>query len=129
MPPAASRNVVAALQEAPSPWNRDRHILTITAASPAQLLTGINQLFSETTLSALTGDAAYLTRQAPITMRLQDVREHSESSVLVQIHALLRANWLALPMILVFTSGLLFIALRLVLNATKGRKQMKPDLL
>jgi hypothetical protein len=123
IPPATSRGAAAAVQEARSPWNSERHVIAITAGSTAQLHDGINQLFSETTLRALNGDAAYLTRQGPGTMRLQPVREYRESSVLTRIHAILRTNWLALPLILVFTSGLLFVALRLVLNANKARKR------
>jgi hypothetical protein len=123
MPPVTSRGA-AAVQEARSPWNSERHVIAITASSTALLADGINQLFSETTLRALNGDAAYLTRQGPRTMRLEPVREYSESSVLTSIHALLRANWMALPLILVFTSGLLFVALRLVL---KARKQVRPQ--
>ncbi len=111
-----------AVEEAASPWNWRKFVLTISASQRETLDAPVERLFSEGMLARLTGDAAYLTAGEPDCFIAAPHRTLEDTDYFTHLDAWLRANWLALPVILALVSGLLFVALRLTLDRYKRRR-------
>jgi hypothetical protein len=112
---------IGVVQESVSPWNADKYLLSITAASSAALRTAVKSLFSEATLTQLHGDTAYLYVDRLTSFRTRPAHVIREHSYLIHLQAWLRENWIALPAILTTVSCLLFVGLRLMLAQYKNR--------
>lgn len=106
-----------------SPWNRDRHVLRLRAASVALLRAAIRSLAVPEFLAQLRGDTAFLAVEGPVSMALHAQRTVADVSHLARLEAWLRDNWLALPAILALGSGLLFMGLRLTLEQRRGARR------
>jgi len=113
--PAESFKSRPTIREMTSPWNRERHVLVIGAQSGRQLLQAVSDLFLETTLGQLRGDVAYLGTGRPESFVVGPRHRVFEYSYQTLIEAWLRTYWLALPLILITVSGLLFVGVRLAL--------------
>jgi hypothetical protein len=121
---ARSKRAVASIEERASPFNAEKYVLTITSSSPAGLRASIGTIFSEAVLGRLSGDTAYIAAEGPLSFKTTRVRQISEVSYFNHLQAWLRENWIALPLILVTISCLLFVGLRLVLVQYKNRNRL-----
>lgn len=110
----------AVIQETASPWKAGRYLLSITAPSAAALEREVPRLLSDVWLAHLAGDTAYLAGDWPRCFTLAERRPLDESSLLTHLQARLRANWMALPGVLLLASGVLFVVLRLALARYKN---------
>lgn len=117
---------VPLLQELASPWSEDHYVLRVRARSPALLRAALRSLGQSATLARLSGDTAFLAAEGPLSMRLAAQRIRAEVSYLTRLEAWLRANWLALPLILALVSGLLFLGLRLALGHYRALRGGRP---
>jgi hypothetical protein len=113
------------MREMQSPWNPQRYIL-VFSAKPGQLHRAVGEAFSPSTLAQLRGDAAYLTGKRPESFVIGPRRRISEYSYFLFIEAWLRAHWLALPIILIAVSGLLFAGVRIILRHYSTRSTTRP---
>ncbi|HKC12228.1 MAG TPA: cellulose biosynthesis cyclic di-GMP-binding regulatory protein BcsB, partial [Vicinamibacteria bacterium] len=112
-----------------APWNPDKNVLRVRAASPALLRAAVRSLARPGFLERLSGDTAFLAAEGPLCFRLGPPRTFAEVSYLTRLEAWLRDNWLALPAILAVGSGLLFMALRLTFErgqATRATRRVSP---
>jgi hypothetical protein len=114
--PAESFRSRPTIREMASPWNRERYVLVISAPSGRQLVQAVGDAFSETTLGQLRGDLAYLGTGHPESFVVGPRRRVLEYSYRTLIEAWLRTYWLALPLILIAVSGILFVGVRLALR-------------
>lgn len=127
-PRMASLNGLPIIREMPSPWNPQRYVLVISARSGRQLHRSVSQGLSESTLAQLRGDVAYLAADRPESFVLGPRSKIAEYSYQIFIEAWLRAHWLALPIILITVSGLLFVGVRLALrHYGRHRALVQPD--
>ncbi|MGH7306650.1 MAG: cellulose biosynthesis cyclic di-GMP-binding regulatory protein BcsB, partial [Candidatus Rokuibacteriota bacterium] len=117
MPPGrrASVDGHAIVRELASPWNPQKYVVIIGAA-PGRLQRAVSVALSEPGLSQLRGDVAYLSDGRLETLTLGPRRRVGERSYLIFVEAWLRAHWLALPIILITVSALLFVGVRLGLR-------------
>ncbi len=121
LPRMRSMKGAPSVREAFSPWHPRRYVLSISDSSASALRGAIRQVFQESNLKQLRGDAALLGSEI-VSLRATRRERVQEASPLTQVEAWLRVNWLALPLILTAVSGLLFLALRLMLSYyRKGR--------
>ncbi|MGH7429749.1 MAG: cellulose biosynthesis cyclic di-GMP-binding regulatory protein BcsB, partial [Candidatus Methylomirabilaceae bacterium] len=104
------------IREMASPWNPQRYALVISAQSGRQLHRAVSEGLSESNLPQLRGDVAYLAANRPESFVLGPRRKLAEYSYQIFVEAWLRAHWLALPIILITVSGLLFVGVRLALR-------------
>ena len=111
------------IQEVVSPWNSKKFVLCLTASSTQALQQLVKEVFSETTLAQLSGDACYPMARGVICFNLAPKRSVGETFYLTHLEAWLSANWLALPIILAATSAVLFVGLRLALTYYKGNRR------
>jgi hypothetical protein len=114
--PAESFRSRPTIREMASPWNRERYVLVISAPSGRQLVQAVGDAFSETTLGQLRGDLAYLGAGHPESFVVGPRHRVLEYSYRTLIEAWLRTYWLALPLILIAVSGILFVGVRLALR-------------
>jgi hypothetical protein len=114
-PSATSFKRHPVIREMASPWNPQRYILIISAKS-RQLHRAVSEGFSQSNLVQLRGDIAYLTAKRPESFVLGPRLKVTEYSYFLFMEAWLRAHWLALPIILIAVSGLLFVGVRLALR-------------
>lgn len=114
--PAESLRSRPIVREMPSPWNPERYILVISAPSGRQLAQAIGDAFADANLAQLRGDVAYMGAGHPESFVVGPRRRILDYSYLTLIEAWLRTYWLALPMILIAVSGLLFVGVRLALR-------------
>jgi hypothetical protein len=106
-----------------SSWNREKSVLQLAARSPAALVQGLSLCFSDRMLRELKGDAAYVTPNGAVSLRMSQPRRFEERSYLTRLEAWLRVHWIALPIILALASGILFVGLRLALgHYRRGRE-------
>jgi hypothetical protein len=103
------------VQESISPWNPRRFILSITARSTTALEDAAARMFTDTVLVQLAGDTASVASGRPRCYALAARRTFEQSSFMTHLQARLRANWMALPGVLLLVSGVLFLGLRLAL--------------
>ena len=115
-PPAESFKSRPTIREMTSPWNRDRYVLVISAPSGRSLQQAVSDAFSDGNLRQLRGDVAYLGAGHPESFVVGPRRRILEYSYSALIEAWLRTYWLALPLILITVSGLLFVGVRLALR-------------
>lgn len=108
------------LQQAVSPWNREKYLLSLRASSAAALLRAFRTLSQPQFLADLKGDTAFLSPRGPLCHTLGTQRVVRETSYLTRAEAYLRSHWLALPAVLALISGLMFLALRLALEHRRG---------
>jgi hypothetical protein len=109
------------VQEMASPWDPQKYVLRMTAGTSAALRQLADRFFSEGIFNRLEGDTFYLAQSQPVMRRVAPPQSIEEHFYLTRIEAWLRSNWLALPLILVAVSVLMFIALRLALNQYRMR--------
>jgi len=114
--PAESLRSRPIVREMPSPWNRQRYLLVISAPSARQLVQAIADTFADGSLGQLRGDVAYLSAGHPESFVVGPRRRTLEYSYRTLIEAWLRTYWLALPLILITASGILFVGVRLALR-------------
>lgn len=115
-PPMESLKGRPTIREMLSPWNSQRYLLVISAQSRRLLHQAVRDVFSESTLDRLGGDFAYLTGRHPDAFVVGPRHRVLEYSYQTFIAAWLRTHWLALPIILIAVSGLLFVGVRLALR-------------
>jgi hypothetical protein len=108
------------LQEAVSPWNDEKFVLSFRAASGAALLRAFRTLVQPRVLAQLKGDTAFISSQGVACYTLGAQRVFREVSYFTRAEAFLRTNWLALPFIVALASGLLLLGVRLALEYRKG---------
>jgi cellulose synthase subunit len=104
------------IREMVSPWNRERYLLVISAPSGRLLLQTVVDAFAEPNLRELRGDVASLAGgrvESFVTGPRRKIQEYSYQAL---VEAWLRTYWLALPLILITVSGLLFVGVRLALR-------------
>jgi hypothetical protein len=104
------------IREMASPWNRERYVLIVSAPSGRQLAQTVGDMFADATLGQLRGDVAYLGAGHPESFVVGPRRRILEYSYRTLIEAWLRTYWLALPLILIAVSGILFVGVRLALR-------------
>lgn len=104
------------IREMASPWNRDRYLLIISAPSGRLLRQAVVDAFAEPTLRALRGDVASVAGGRVEAFVVGPRRTIQEYSYQALVEAWLRTYWLALPLILITVSGLLFVGVRLALR-------------
>jgi cellulose synthase subunit len=114
-PPAESFKSRPVIREMTSPWNRERYVLVISAPSGGQLPQAVGDLFLDANLGQLRGDVAYLGAGRPESFVVGPRHRILEYSYQTLIEAWLRTYWLAVPLILITVSGLLFVGVRLAL--------------
>lgn len=103
-----------------SPWNEQKHVLRLRAASPGLLRAAVRSLSRPAFLERLSGDTAFLAAEGPQCFKLATQRTLAEVSYLTRLDAWLRDNWIALPAILALVSGFLFMGLRLAIEQRRG---------
>jgi hypothetical protein len=108
------------LQEAVSPWNDEKFVLSFRAASGAALLRAFHTLVQPRVLAQLEGDTAFISPRGVACYTLGAQRVFREVSYFTRAEAFLRTNWLALPFIVALASGLLFLGVRLALEYRRG---------
>jgi hypothetical protein len=101
-------------------------VLKLLATSPSGLRSAVRTLFAEGTLNELRGDTAYVYPDKLAYFTVNPSQRIEEYSYLTHLQVWLKENWIALPVILALASGLLFIALRLILIQYKNRKDVLP---
>jgi Bacterial cellulose synthase subunit len=114
--PAESLRGRPVIREMASPWNRERYLLVISAPSGRLLLQAVVDAFSEPNIRELRGDVASLAGgrvESFVTGPRRKIQEYSYQAL---FEAWLRTYWLALPLILITVSGLLFVGVRLALR-------------
>jgi hypothetical protein len=109
-----------AVQQAVSPWNEDKYLLSFRASSAAGLLGAFRSLTQPRVLTQLKGDTAFLSSRGPLCYTLGPQRLLREGSYLTRTEAYMRSHWLALPAVLALTAALMFVALRLALEHRRG---------
>ena len=114
--PAEAFRTRPMIREMASPWNRERHVLIISAPSGRQLAEAVGDALADVTLGQLRGDVAYLGAGHPESFVVGPRRRSLEYSYRTLIEAWLRTYWLALPLILIAVSGILFVGVRLALR-------------
>ena len=116
------------VRELISPWNRQRYVLVVSAPSGRQLHQAVADVFSEATLNGLRGDAASLaTAGHPESFVVGPRHKVVEYSYQAFVEAWLRTHWLALPIILITTSALLFVGVRLALRHYRADRERAPS--
>ena len=115
-PPTESARGRPILRAMASPWNSGRQMLVIGTPAGRPLHLAVRDAFSDATLERLGGDLAYLAAGRPESFTVGPKRRVREYSYRIYVEAWLRTNWLALPVILIGVSGLLFVAVRLALR-------------
>jgi len=120
-PPVESLRGRPTIREMTSPWSPQRYVLVISAQSGRLLQHAVRDVFSEPTLGRLRGDVAYLAAGHPDSFVSGPKRRVRESAYLTFVEAWLRTHWLALPIILIAVSGLLFVGVRLALRHYRSR--------
>lgn len=115
-PPMESFKGRPTIREMLSPWNSQRYLLIINAPSKRLLHQTVRDVFSESTLDRLGGDFAYLGGRQPDAFVVGPRHRMLDYSYQTFIAAWLRTHWLALPIILIAVSGLLFVGVRLALR-------------
>jgi hypothetical protein len=121
---SAARGANAVLQESISPWNSQKYVLKLVATSPSGLRSAVRTLFGDGTLNELRGDTAYVYPDRLAYFTVNPSQTIEEYSYLTHLQLWLKENWIALPVILALVSGLLFIALRLILIQYKNHKDV-----
>jgi hypothetical protein len=113
------------IREMASPWNAQRYVIVISA-KPGQLQRAVSEAFSKSTLAQLRGDAAYLSARRPESFVIGPRLKTTEYSYFLFIEAWLRTHWLALPIILIAMSALLFAGVRMALRHYGFRSATRP---
>lgn len=108
------------LQEAVSPWNEEKFVLSYRAGSGSALLRGFRTLIQPRVLAQLEGDTAFVSSQGVACYTLGGQRVLREVSYFTRAEAYLLTHWLALPFIVALASALLFVGVRLALEHRKG---------
>jgi hypothetical protein len=108
------------LQEAVSPWNEKKFVLSYRAGSGSALLRGFRTLIQPRVLAQLKGDTAFVSSQGVACYTLGGQRVFREVSYFTRAEAFLLTHWLALPFIVALASALLFVGVRLALDHRKG---------
>jgi hypothetical protein len=108
------------VQEAISPWNDEKYLLSFHASSAAALLRAFRSFSDTRVLAELQGDTAFLSARGPVCHTLGARRLVRDASYLTRAEAYLRSHWLALPAVLAAISGLLYIALRMLVEQRRG---------
>lgn len=108
------------LQEAVSPWNEEKFVLSYRAASGSALLRGFRTLIQPRVLAQLKGDTAFVSSQGVACYTLGGRRVVREVSYFTRAEAYLLTHWLALPFIVALASVLLFVGVRLALEYRRG---------
>jgi hypothetical protein len=116
-----------ALREVASKQDKRKFALNIEANSTADLKPAIEQFFGEPVLNQLSGDTAFLTTQGLTCLTTGSKTNVYEALLLLHMQTWLRTDWLALPLILITVSGVLFIAWRLMLDRHKSRNTRWQD--
>jgi hypothetical protein len=114
--PAESLRGRPVIREMASPWNRERYLLMISAPSGRLLVQAVTDAFAEPTLRELRGDVASLAGGRVESFVAGPRRKIQDYSYQTLVEAWLRTYWLALPLILITVSGLLFVGVRLALR-------------
>ncbi|HYN63196.1 MAG TPA: hypothetical protein VES36_01215, partial [Candidatus Limnocylindrales bacterium] len=104
------------LQEAVSPWNEEKFVLSYRGGSGAALLRGFRTLIQPRVLAQLKGDTAFVSSQGVACYTLGRQRVFREVSYFTRAEAYLLTHWLALPFIVALASALLFLCVRLALE-------------
>jgi hypothetical protein len=117
----AAKGALASLEERASDWNARRYVLELISPTPSGLRAALRMLFSDDALKQIHGDTVEVYANHLSYFSLHPRREDRSYSYMTHVHAWLRENWFALPVILTVVSGLLFVALRLVLTQYKNR--------
>jgi Bacterial cellulose synthase subunit len=112
LPGGAALRAAPMLQELPSPWNRQRFVLRLRAASAAALLDALRRLAETPVLARLGGDTAFLGSSGPECYRVTRAEAFGETPYLTTVEAWLQTHWLALPVLAVAVSAGLFAAMR-----------------
>ena len=111
------------LQEAVSPWNEEKFVLSYRAGSGTALLRGFRTLIQPRILAQLKGDTAFVSAQGVACYTLGRQRVLREVSYFTRAEAYLLTHWLALPFIVALASVLLFVGVRLALeHRTRGTR-------
>lgn len=105
------------MRELVSPWNSRRFVLEIAADRGAA-----ETLFSQGRLERLSGDSVYGTSGRLECGRLLPARSIEEVAYFIHLEAWMRANWLALPVILTVVSGVLLVGVRIALDHYKSSR-------
>ena len=100
------------LQELPSPWNRQRFVLRLRAASAPALVDALRRLAEPSVLARLAGDTAFLEAGGPACYRVTRAESFGETPYFTTVEAWLQTHWLALPVLAVAVSAGLFAAVR-----------------
>jgi cellulose synthase operon protein B len=117
-----SKGVSAAIQETAAPSSTGKYQLNVLSTSPQALRAAIKTVFSEDVLKQLRGDTADIRADRVSSFKTTPVRRTYEYSYSTHLQAWLRENWIALPVIIVSASCLLFIGLRLALAQYKSKR-------
>jgi hypothetical protein len=120
LPEQAANASLPVLQAAISPWNQEKYLLSFQASSAAALLRAFRSFSDARVLAELKGDTAFLSSRGPVCHTLGPQRLVREARYLTRAEAYLRSHWLALPAVLAAISGLLYVALRLVLEQRRA---------
>jgi hypothetical protein len=104
------------IREMASPWNRERYLLVVSAPSGRLLAQAVTDAFAEPNLRELRGDVASLAGGRVESFVAGPRRKIQDYSYQALVEAWLRTYWLALPLILITVSGLLFVGVRLALR-------------
>jgi hypothetical protein len=121
---AAAKGVLASMEERISESNPRRYVLDVVSPTSSGLRAALRILFSDAVLKQLHGDTALVYADRLSYLSRHPRHEDRTYSYMTHVQAWLRENWIALPVILIIVSGLLFVALRLVLTQYKVRGQM-----
>ena len=108
------------LQEAVSPWNDEKFVLSFRAGSGSALLRGFRTLIQPRVLAQLKGDTAFVSSQGVACYTLGGRRVLREVSYYNRAEAYLLTHWLALPFIVALANVLLFVDVRLALEHRRG---------
>ena len=114
------------VQESISPGNSQRYVLKMLAGSPSALRSAVRTVFGDDTINDLRGDTVYVYPDKLAYFTVNPSHKLEEYSYLTHLQVWLKENWVALPVILALASGLLFVALRLILIQYKHRKDVLP---
>jgi hypothetical protein len=115
---ARAKNLMSAAEEKVS---GEHYALTITAGSSGALQSAMETIFLDATLKQLRGDTSLIYSDHVASFKTQPVQRIHEYSYFAHLQTWMRANWVALPVILTTISCLLFVGLRLALAQYKNR--------
>jgi hypothetical protein len=122
LPRGESLRRLPLVQELESPRGDGRYVLRLRAPTPVLLRVAARSLGEPAVLHHLAGDTAFLSAEGPLASRVGVPRTIAQISYLTRLAAWLREHWLVLPLILAVASGLLWLALRLVLGHYRSHR-------